>query len=56
MKKVIIYGEFESERFDRARQTREIVDRLLRENKISLEEWEVMYSTGVYAEICAAER
>ena len=54
--KVIICGEFENERFNRARQTRELADRLLRENKITLEEWEAMYSTGVYAEICATER
>lgn len=54
--KVIIYGEFENERFNRARKARKIADRLLRENKISLEEWEDLYSSAVYAEICAAER
>jgi hypothetical protein len=54
--KVIIYGEFENERFNRARKAREIADRLLRENKINLEEWEDLYSSAVYAEICAAER
>ena len=54
--KVIICGEFENERFNRARKAREIADRLLRENKITLEEWENLYSSAVYAEVCATER
>ena len=47
---------FENERFNRARKAREIADKLLRENKISLEEWEDLYSTAVYAEMCATEK
>ena len=54
--KVIICGEFENERFNRAGKAREIADRLFRENKITLEEWEDLYSSAVYAEICATER
>lgn len=54
--KVIIGGHFENERFNRARKAREIADKLLRENKISLEEWEDLYSTAVYAEVCATEK
>ena len=54
--KVIICGEFENERFNRARRAREIADRLVRENKISLEEWEDLNSSAVYAVVCATER
>lgn len=54
--KVIICGEFENERFNRARRARQIADKLLRENKISFEEWEDLYSTAVYAEVCATEK
>ena len=54
--KIIIGGHFENERFNRARKAREIADKLLRENKISLEEWEDPYSTAVYAEVCATEK
>ena len=54
--KVIICGEFENERFNRARRARQIADKLLREGKISLEEWEDLYSSAVYAEVCATEK
>ena len=54
--KVIICSEFENERFNRARRAGEIADRLFRENKINLEEWEDLYSSAVHAEITAAEK
>lgn len=49
---IIIGGHFENERFNRARKAREIADKLLRENKISLEEWEDLYTQRLYMLKC----
>lgn len=46
---------FENERYTQARKAREVANRLLRENMISLEEWESLYNSAVYAETCATE-
>ena len=46
---------FENERYTQARKAREIANRLLRENMISLEEWESLYNSAVYAETCATK-
>lgn len=46
---------FENERYMQARKAREIANRLLRENMISLEEWESLYNSVVYAETCATK-
>lgn len=47
---------FENERYMQARKAREIANRLLRENIISLEEWENLYNSAVYAETCATKK
>ena len=47
---------FENERYTQARKAREVANRLLRENTISLEEWESLYNSAVYAETCATEK
>lgn len=47
---------FENERYTQARKAREIANRLLRENMISLEEWESLYNSAVYAETCATKK
>lgn len=46
---------FENERYVQARKAREVANRLLRENMISLEEWESLYNSAVYAETCATK-
>lgn len=47
---------FENERYTQARKARAIANRLLRENMISLEEWESLYNSAVYAETCATKK
>ena len=47
---------FENERYTQARKAREVANRLIRENTISLEEWESLYNSAVYAETCATEK
>ena len=46
---------FENERYMQARKAREVANRLLRESIISLEEWESLYNSAVYAETCATK-